>query len=329
MRYDLTVAIIGTGYMGKIYAEVLASLVNNMIFCSTDEQGGKALAEQYSSDFYSDYLELFETEKIDFAAICLPTHLHCRAALAAMERGISVLCEKPFASTEEEAKEMIKTAKSTGVLFMIAHCLRFSKSYEYLRRCIADERFGKLLSLNVYREHQSPRWSVDNWLHNIALSGGVVKDSHIHDTDMMIGWLGVPESVYTTGSYTSCRTVYDYGASLAASASASWRDIKSFPAESGYDALFEHACIRNCNYQVTVYTDNERFDPFEREVFSEFFSGSIYENEIHYFCYCLVNKEYPLLCPPEDSLKTISVNCAESKSLESHAKKIRRVTSNG
>lgn len=319
MMYDLTVAIIGTGYMGKTYAKALDGLVNKIIFCSTDEEAGRELAEQYGSGFYTDYAQLFEKEKVDFAAICLPTHLHCKASLAAMKRGISVLCEKPFATTEEEAREMIKTAEEKGVLFMIAHCLRFSKGYEYLRRCISDERFGKLLSLNAYREHKSPTWSVGNWLHNVALSGGVVKDAHIHDTDRIIGWLGEPKSVYTTGNCVSCRTVYNYGADFSVSASASWRDVITFPVESGYDALFEHACIRERNYKVIVYTDDENFDPIEREEFSEFFSGSIYKNEINYFCHCLVNRQPPLLCPVSDSFKTISVSCAESRSLEKRA----------
>ena len=316
MKYDLTVAILGTGFMGKTYAKALDGLVSKMIFCSTDEDGGRALAEQYGSGFYTDYVELFEKEKVDYAAICLPTHLHCKASVAAMERGIAVLCEKPFANTEEEAKEMIKTAEDRGVLFMVAHCLRFSKGYEYLRRCISDGRFGKLLSVSTYREHKSPKWSVGNWLHNVALSGGVVKDAHIHDTDMIIGWLGEPKSVYTTGNYVSCRTTYNYGTDVSVSASASWRDVDTFKEEAGYDAHFERACVRERNYKVIVYTDDESFDPFEREAFSDFFSKSIYENEINYFCHCLVNKEAPMLCPPEDSLKTIATNCAEFRSLQ-------------
>jgi len=67
---------------------------------------------------------------------------------------------------------------------------------------------------------------------------------------------------------------------------------------------------------VKANTDDENFDPIEREEFSEFFSGSIYKNEINYFCHCLVNKQSPLLCPVSDSFKTISVSCAESRSME-------------
>ena len=316
MKYELTVAIIGTGYMGRTYAKALEGLVSKMIFCSTDEEAGRALAEQYGSDFYTDYVDLFEKERIDIAAICLPTFLHCDASIAAMRRGINVICEKPFAVTEEEARKMIKTAEESGVIFMIAHCLRFTKGYEYLRRCISDGRFGKLLSLNVFREHKSPTWSVGNWLHKVELSGGVVKDTHIHDTDRIIGWLGEPKSVYTTGNYVSCRTVYNYDADLSVSASASWRDVKTFPDESGYDALFEKACVKESNYKVMVYTDDESFDPIEREEFSEFFLGKMYANELNYFCHCVINNIPPELCPVEESLKTISVSCAELRSLE-------------
>ena len=42
MRYNLTVAVLGTGYMGKIYAKALDGLVNKIIFCSTDTEAGRA-----------------------------------------------------------------------------------------------------------------------------------------------------------------------------------------------------------------------------------------------------------------------------------------------
>lgn len=321
MRYDLTVAIIGTGFMGKQYAAILSNLVDKIILCSTDEEAGKSLSEQYQCPFYTDYHELLRKEKVDFAAICLPTHLHCEASLAAIGHGINVLCEKPFASSEEESRKMIKAADENGVLLMVAHCLRFSRSYEYLRRCINDARFGKLIYLNTYREGPKPYWSIGNWLANTALSGGVVKDLHIHDTDMIVGWLGMPKSVYTTGSTSACRTIYNFDNDISVSSSASWRDVKDIPTETGFDAVFEKACVKHQNNKLTVYIDNTNFDPIENEEFSEFFGEDFYANEIKYFCHCLVNKNLPLLCPPEDSLKTISVSCAESESLKSRAEK--------
>ena len=318
MRYDLTAAILGSGFMGKEYIAKLSELVKNIIICTNDEETGKALAEQYGCKLYTNYDEMLENEKIDFVGVCLPTHLHCSFSKKAMEKGIAVLCEKPFASSEDEAMQMIRTAEENGVLLMIGHCVRFSKEYEYVRRCVEDKRFGKLLSFNSYRENPMPSWSVNNWLFNTALSGGIVRDLHVHDTDMIVGILGSPKSVYTTGSATTCRTVYGYGNGVTVSSSASWRNIHNIPTEKGYDALFEKAFVKNVGGKLTVYADHEQYDPLENEEFSEFFQDGFYLNELKYFCHCLVNGEKPLLCLPSDSYKTIAVSCAESRSLEKH-----------
>ena len=84
--------------------ELAAWEIPRRLFClfSGDENG---------LDFYGDYKELYEREKLDFVAVCLPTFLHYDATMGALEHGISVLCEKPFASSVEQAAEMVKTAK--------------------------------------------------------------------------------------------------------------------------------------------------------------------------------------------------------------------------
>lgn len=322
MRYHLTAAIVGTGFMGKQYAEILYELVENIILCSTDEETGKALASKYGCKFYSDYDQMLQNEAIDFVNICLPTHLHCSFSVKAMEKGISVLCEKPFAASEDEALQMIRASEENNVLFMIAHCLRFSKEYEYLRRCIADGRFGSLLSFNSYRENPTPVWSVGNWLFNTAISGGIVRDLHVHDTDMIVGLLGAPERVYTMGSEVVCRTVYNYGNGVAVSSSASWRSIDNIHTENGFDALFEKAFVKNVSGTIMVHTSTDKFEPLASEEFSEFFEDNFYVNELKYFCHCLVNNEKPLLCPPSDSYKTIAVSCAESRSLAKRSEEL-------
>ncbi|MBE6762242.1 MAG: hypothetical protein E7551_08160 [Ruminococcaceae bacterium] len=76
--------------------------------------------------------------------------------------------------------------------------------------CIKDKRYGDLIYLDLFRHSEKPNWSVDNWLNDIKLSGGVVRDLHIHDTDMVLNLLGMPKSVYTSGTHTACKTVYEF-----------------------------------------------------------------------------------------------------------------------
>ena len=93
MKCGLTAAVIGSGYMGEQYLEILSGLVERVILCSNDEAKGRALSQKYQCDFYMDYEELYKRETPDFVCVCLPTNLHCDATVKALESGFHVLCE--------------------------------------------------------------------------------------------------------------------------------------------------------------------------------------------------------------------------------------------
>lgn len=77
---------------------------------------------------YSTYEEMFELEsklpegeRMDFVSICTPNHLHCRIAMAAMEHGFDVLCEKPMTLTVEDAEKLAAEVERTGAIFCLDH----------------------------------------------------------------------------------------------------------------------------------------------------------------------------------------------------------------
>ena len=315
MKLNLSAAVIGSGYMGKKHLKILSELVEKVIVCSNDLEGGKALAEEYGCEFYSDYKELYNIESLDFVSICLPTHLHKAATVEALEKGINVLCEKPFAATLEEAEEMIAAAKRADKLLMIGHAVRFSRPYEYLKRCVADGRFGKLLYLDLWRHADIPIWSVGNWLTNLEKSGGAIKDLHIHDTDAIVNILGMPKSVKTVGGLTASSTIYGY-VGIAVTASGSWRNAKGFPFFNGYDAIFENASLQMLGDEVTLHQNDLEEKPLEKENLGEIFeSDESLDNEIYYFCHCLTKGLEPTICLPTHCLNTIVTNDAELDSL--------------
>lgn len=318
MKHNLKIAIIGSGYMGKRHIALFKNMAQTVILCSADEENGKALAAEHECKFYTDYIDMFEKEHPDCVSVCLPTHLHHQAVMKAFDYGIHVFCEKPFASNQEQAIEMVAKAKEKNLKLMVGHVVRFIREYEYLRRCIADQRFGKLLSLELFRHTVVPTWSVGNWLADISRSGGALADFHIHDTDMIINLLGAPKSVCTTGSLVSCHTTYRYDDDVAVSASGSWRPAKKFPFIAGFDASFEKATLKYSNQTgLNLYTMDDASNPLEAEILPEFFaSGNSLENELKYFLHCIVNNTEPALCHPDDSLTTMIVNGKEAESLK-------------
>lgn len=317
-KYNLTAAVIGTGYIGIQHLEALKRMVSEVIICNVDEKSGKAAAEKYGCRFYSDYEEMFKAEKLDFVNICVPTPFHGKIALSALENGINVLCEKPFTSTLDEAYSVTQKAKEKNLTLMVAHCVRFSRKYEYLRRCIADGRFGKLLSLELYRDGPKPNWSSGGWLLDLEKSGGVVRDVHVHDTDILKFILGTPRSVYTKGSALCCTTVFDYGNDSLITATASWRNASSFPFSPGFEASFEKGVLKLQEKVFLLYTDDGiTEDPHLAEDFDDYMKhGNLITNEIDYFCNCLEKGIEVDRCSPEDICKSFAISFAESESMK-------------
>lgn len=305
-KMKLTAAVLGTGYMGKQYIEILRQKIETLVICSQDVAVGKAIADQYGLRFYSDYEMLFAHEKLDAAFICLPTPLHYPATMHALAHGVHVLCEKPFAATVHQAREMTEAAKEKGLMLMVGHLLRFSGSYLYLKQCLEDQRFGKLMSLHLFRHNPLPNWSVGNWLADISQTGGMIKDLHIHDTDIVLWLLGMPKAVMATGSDAVCSVLYQYPEPVTVTASAGWRNIQEYFGERGYEAIFERGFISMKNGALDVKGPSLGI---------QVEAGTALENELMYFCRCVLNGEFPVRCAPEDSLKALILNDAESASL--------------
>ncbi len=319
-KYNFIAAVIGTGYIGVQHLEALKAIVSEVIVCNVDAVLGKATADKYGCKFYSDYEEMFEKEKLDFISICVPTHLHSKIALCALDHGINVLCEKPFTLTLEEAHKVTESAEKKNLTLMVAHCVRFSKEYEFLKRCIDDKTYGSLISLELHRNGPTPGWSTGNWLFDIEKSGGVTRDAHIHDTDIVQFLLGSPNRVYTKGSHFCCTTLYDYGTDLLVSATASWKKASSYPFCPGYEATFEKAVLSLVGTELLLYTDQGIVkSPHSDTDFPEYLqSDNLIANEIRYFCQCLGSNSRPERCCPDEVCRSLRINLAESESMKNN-----------
>lgn len=317
-RYDFTAAVIGTGYIGTQHLEALKMLVSKVLVCNADEEKGRAVADKYGCRFYCDCEEMFRKEKLDIVNICVPTPLHGKIAMSALENGVNVLCEKPFASTLDEAFKVTQTATDKNLSLMVGQCVRFSRKYEYLKRCIHDGRFGKLLSLELYRDGPKPAWSTGGWLLDMEKSGGVVRDVHVHDTDILDFLLGNPKSVYTRGSALCCTTVFDYGKDTLVTATASWRNASSFPFSPGFEASFEKCVMKLHEKKFLLYTDEGITEnPHLAEEFPDYMKhGNLITNEIDYFCHCLALGIRPERCTPEDVCRSLEISFAETESMK-------------
>ncbi len=114
------VLIIGAAFSADLHADAYARLTNKakiVGIADKDADRIKELAERYGFEgyeVYDDFNTAIENCDCDVVDVCLPNFLHHDATIAALEKGRHVICEKPLATTVEDALEMVETAKRCG-----------------------------------------------------------------------------------------------------------------------------------------------------------------------------------------------------------------------
>jgi predicted dehydrogenase len=285
--------------------------------------------EQKPADFssvsrYADGSELIAHADVDVVDICLPSFLHARYAIDALRHGKHVLCEKPMALSVPEAQTMVDASVQTGRLLMIAQCIRFWPEYRFLRDCVRDGRYGKLLSLSLSRIGGRPVWSWQNWFLDPARSGGPIFDLHIHDVDFVNALLGKPARLYcsarksaATGTYDVLHTTFEYADGPQVHIHAGW-SLPQIPFAASYDAWFEHGFVRLDARQspaLQVFSD-----PLKVEGVPASFDAThdAYYNEIDYFLSCVAQGTQPVECPPESARDSLGLIQQALQSIETN-----------
>jgi len=117
---------------------------------SRSEERAKAAAEVYHTQrWYGSYEELVRDPDVEAVYVATPASLHCEHACLALEHGKPVLCEKPFAVTEAEAKRMADCARANDVFLMEAMWTRFIPSILKARQWVDEGRIAKVVMIQA------------------------------------------------------------------------------------------------------------------------------------------------------------------------------------
>src|ERR1043165_8879341 len=102
-------AIAGAGFIARVHALALQAIgVEVVAVAGRTRAGAEAFGVRAA---YDDLGELLEREHVDALHVCTPNDVHAAQALAALERGIHVVCEKPLATSTDETRTMIAAAE--------------------------------------------------------------------------------------------------------------------------------------------------------------------------------------------------------------------------
>ncbi len=194
------VAVIGTGIMGKNAVQVWRCHpdVEVVAICSrTRDRLQKIARELNVANFYTDYRELLQKEKVDIVHINTPDSAHLDPSLAALEAGKHVLVEKPMTVDLREADQIVEAVERTGLKYQVSFNHRWLSVYHKVYEDIQQGKLGECLL--GYAKKNNPIKVPTEWL---PWAGSTTPAWFLssHDIDLIRWWIGSDGAeVFATG----------------------------------------------------------------------------------------------------------------------------------
>jgi predicted dehydrogenase len=330
----INVGVVGLGMMGLTHLDVYASQPGAKVVAiadaDPDRRSGKTKAtgnvegqakgafDVASVKGYADGMELIRDPNVQMVDICLPTPLHKKFAIAALEAGKHVLVEKPLARTSADAFAIADAADrafaKNGALAMPAMCIRFWPGWTWLKRAIAENRYGPVLSTRFTRLASHP---AGPFYADANASGAAILDLHIHDTDFVRHCFGPPKAVRSVGyskvtaGIDHVLTHYLYDQIPLVTAEGGWAMQSGFPFRMRFDVNFQSATATYDAFakdSLTLHQNNKTESiPLETQ------QG--YQREIEYFLTCISENRRPETVTLRDAAEAVRLVEAEEQSV--------------
>jgi UDP-N-acetylglucosamine 3-dehydrogenase len=302
----LGAAVIGTGFWGKNHTRVYGELDSTELVavCDVNRERAKAMADQYGVKAYTSSSRMLKNEAIEVVSVCTWSTKLATEALKALNAGKHVLVEKPMATNTKQAEKLLAVAEKNGLHLTVGFLMRFIPGLQHIREAVENKKLGELVCATAKR--------VSQWPERIG-DVGVVKDTAIHDIDVMRYVSGEdPISVYAKTGSMRHRRFEDYAQIML-----TYEDEKS--------AFIESNWITPYKTRILTVTGSEaimRLDYITQELWIEDAKENLQPRfpwreplklELQHFADCVLKKKKPVITGV-DGLKALKIAEAALKS---------------
>lgn len=322
----MKVGLLGAGRIGALHAGLLAGDpgVHGILVGDADPQRAEMVAAQVGGE--AGKIEDVLGSRPDAVVIAASTPAHAPLILACVEAGIPAFCEKPIALGYEDTVEVVDAVETSDSTLQIGFQRRFDAGYAEAKRLIDSGALGTIYSLRLATHDPEPPPE-----EYIPASGGIFRDLHIHDFDVL-RWLTGTEvaEVYATGGVRGFDFFADHGdvdtsaalITMQGGAVAVLTGGRHDPL--GYDVRAE---VFGSKDSVAVGLDGRTplrsvepgMPPPEKPAYPNFQDrfAEAYRNEIEHFL-SLVRGEAENPCTARDALEALKIAIAADISLAEH-----------
>ena len=293
------VAVVGTGFWGKNHARGYSELESTELvaICDVNRERAKAVADQFGVKAYTSSSRMLKNEDVEAVSVCTWSTKLAKEALKALKAGKHVLVEKPMATYTRQAEKLLEVAEENGLYLTVGFLMRFIPGLQHVREAVENKRIGELVCATAKR--------VSQWPERIG-DVGVVKDTAIHDIDVMRYISGEdPIGVYAKTGSMKHRKFEDYAQIM-------------LTYEDGKSAFIESNWLTPYKTRTLTVTGSEaimRLDYMTQELWIEDPKENVQPRypwqeplklELQHFADCITKKKKPMITGV-DGLKALQI----------------------
>ena len=201
---SLKVGVVGIGWAGQQHLEAYSKIdgVEIVAAAGMEEELLTAMEAQYSiPNAFARWEDMLELEGLDAISVAVPTFLHAPIAIAALEKGIHVLSEKPIARNAVEGQAMVDAARTAGRVLDVAFNHRRRGDIQALKSVIDQGELGRPYYAKAAWLRRQGIPTLGSWFTNPELAGGgPLADIGVHVLDYALHLLGEPKVLAVSAS---------------------------------------------------------------------------------------------------------------------------------
>jgi predicted dehydrogenase len=202
------VGLIGTGYMGKCHALAWtgvkavfgdAPVVRRVALCEIEESLARKRADEFGFETStSDWRSLVSNPEVDVVSITTPNAWHAPMAIAALEAGKHVWCEKPMAPALADAERMAVAARASGRVAILGYNYIQSPAIRYVAKLLERDAIGPVTHFRIEmdEDYMADAEAPFSWKSEKTAGYGALDDFAVHPMSLISTLFGMPAEAF-------------------------------------------------------------------------------------------------------------------------------------
>jgi scyllo-inositol 2-dehydrogenase (NADP+) len=192
----INVGLIGFGLSGRSFHAPVISAVPGMCLAAILQRHGDEASVAYpQAKIVRSLDELLAIPDLQLIVIATPNETHASFARAALSSGRSVVVDKPFTTSYEEAADLVKFAEKSGKLLTVYQNRRYDGDFQAIRQLVAENALGRIVRFETNYDRFRPNFKPKAWREKNAPGAGILFDIGPHLIDHAMILFGKPEAI--------------------------------------------------------------------------------------------------------------------------------------